>query len=328
MSSNQMVEKQGIPAEEKRLNNRRILIYLILCFGITWLFEFLVVWPVALSTNPSVQSLSRFLLTVVMFFPALSVLLTRLITKEGLKDSMLMPKNGKRGMPYFLIGWFGPTLLTAMGAVVFFLIFPDRFDSSMGAMRIVLTAQGLEATDTLVTMTVASQIVTGVLLGPLLNALNCFGEEWGWRGYLLPKLLKRMELLPTLLVSGLIWGLWHLPITMLGHNYGMGYTGYPITGILAMCAFCIIMGVIFSFITIRTGSCLPAILGHGALNGFASAGILFTDGTGVNPFVGPVPTGIIGGLAFIICAVVMAVLLIRHPGLEYMPGQAPEAPVK
>ena len=328
MSSNQMVEKQGIPAEEKGLNNRRILIYLILCFGITWLFEFLVVWPVALSVDPSVQSLSRLLLTVVMFFPACSVLLTRLITKEGLKDSMLMPKRGKRGIPYFLIGWFGPTLLTTIGAIAFFLIFPDRFDPGMGAMRTMLTAQGLEATDALVTMNVASQIVAGVLLGPILNAFSCFGEEWGWRGYLLPKLLKRMGLLPTLFVSGLIWGLWHLPITMLGHNYGMGYMGYPITGILAMCAFCTVMGVIFSYITIRTGSCLPAILGHGALNGFASAGILFTDGTGINPFVGPVPTGIIGGCAFIICAVVMVVLLIRHPGLEYMPVQAVEASAK
>lgn len=325
MSSNQMEEKQGVPMEETRQNNRRILIYLILCFGITWLFEFLAVWPVTLSANPSVQSLSRLLLTVVMFFPAFSVLLTRLITKEGMKDSMLMPKNGRRGIPYLLIGWFGPTLLTTIGSVVFFLIFPDRFDPSMGAMRTVLTAQGLEATDALVTMSVASQIVAGILLGPLLNALPCLGEEWGWRGYLLPKLLKRMDLLPTLLVSGLIWGLWHMPITMLGHNYGMGYTGYPIMGILAMCVFCTVMGVIFSYITIRTGSCLPAILGHGALNGFASAGILFTDGTGVNPFVGPVPTGIIGGCAFIICAVIMAVLLIRHPGLEYMPGQIAEA---
>lgn len=328
MSSNHIAEKQSIQAEERRQTNRRILIYLILCFGITWLFEFLVVWPVALSANPSVQSLSRLLLTVVMFFPALSVLLTRLITKEEMKDSMLIPKNGKRSIPYFLMGWFGPTLLTTMGAVVFFLIFPDRFDPSMGAMRTVLTAQGLEATDALVTMTVASQIVTGVLLGPLLNAFPCFGEEWGWRGYLLPKLLNRMGLLPTLLVSGLIWGLWHLPITMLGHNYGMGYRGYPITGILAMCVFCIVMGVIFSYITIRTGSCLPAILGHGALNGFASAGILFTDGIGINPFVGPVPTGIIGGCTFIICAVVMAVLLVRYPGLEYMPGQEAEPSVK
>lgn len=297
--------------EDKKLNRRRILLYLFLNFGMTWLYEFLVVWPVALSENPVIQSLSQLTLSVAMFFPALSVLLTRLITREGFKDSMFVPKTGRRSIPYFLMGWFGPTVLTVMGSVIYFVIFPSRFDPDMGAMSTLLAAQGLEVTKSLVTMTVVSQIAAGVLLGPLLNAIPCFGEEWGWRGYLLPKMRKGFKLLPTLLLSGVIWGLWHLPITMLGHNYGTGYPGYPVTGILAMCGFCVVMGIIFSYLTIRTGSCIPAILAHGGLNGFASAGILFTNGTGINPFVGPAPTGIIGGSAFIVCAVIMTVLLLK-----------------
>lgn len=298
-------------AEDKKLNRRRILIYLLLNFGMTWLFEFLVVWPVALSENPAIQSMSQLALAVAMFFPALSVLLTRLITKEGFKDSMLVPKTGKRSIPYFLMGWFGPAVLAVIGAVVYFIIFPGSFDPGMGAMSTVLAAQGLEVTEALVTTTVVSQIATGFLLAPLLNAIPCFGEEWGWRGYLLPKMQKNLKLLPTLLLSGVIWGLWHLPATILGHNYGTGYPGYPVTGILAMCVFCVVMGIIFSYLTIRTGSCLPAILAHGSLNGFASASILFTNGMDINPFVGPMPIGIIGGSAFIVCAIIMALLLLK-----------------
>lgn len=301
------------------LNNRRILLYLLINFGATWLYEFLVVWPVATSSNPTVQSMSQLAVAVAMFFPALSVVATRLITKEGFKNAMLVPKNGKRSIPYFLMAWFGPALLTVIGAVIYFVIFSKDFDPKMGYIKMLLIAQGVTPTKEIVNVTVISQIMTGVLLAPLLNAVNCFGEEWGWRGYLLPKLLKRMGILPTLLVSGVIWGLWHLPITILGHNYGMGYLGYPVTGILAMCLFCVVVGIIFSYLTIRTGSCLPAMLAHGGLNGFASAGILFTDGTSVNPFIGPVPTGIIGGSAFILCAVVMAVLLVKKPELENMP---------
>ena len=298
-------------AEDKKLNRRRILLYLLLSFGMTWVYEFLVVWPVALSENPAIQSMSQLAVSAAMFFPALSVLLTRLITKEGFKDSMLVPKTGKRSIPYFLMGWFGPAVLTVIGAVIYFLIFPDSFDPSMGAMSATLAAQGLEATEALVTVTVVSQIVMGFLLAPLLNTIPCFGEEWGWRGYLLPKMQKDLKVLPTLLLSGLIWGIWHLPITILGHNYGTGYMGYPVTGILAMCGFCVIMGIIFSYLTIRTGSCLPAMLAHGSLNGFASAGILFTNGIDINPFVGPIPTGIIGGCAFIVCAIIMAALLLK-----------------
>lgn len=135
----------------------------------------------------------------------------------------------------------------------------------------------------------------------------------GLEGYLLPKMLQKHGILPTLLINGVIWGLWHAPLTALGHNYGMGYKGFPVTGILAMCIFCIIMGVIFSYITIRTGSCLPAVLAHGSLNGFAAAPLFFTDGTDINPFIGPAPTGIIGGCAFIICAVIMTVWLVKKP---------------
>jgi hypothetical protein len=40
--------------------------------------------------------------------------------------------------------------------------------------------------------------------------LNVFGEEYGWRGYLLPKLLPLGELRASLIV-GVIWGAWHFP---------------------------------------------------------------------------------------------------------------------
>ena len=54
----------------------------------------------------------------------------------------------------------------------------------------------------------------------------------------------------------------------------------------------------------RTGSCLAAAVGHGAINAFVSAGIMFSL-TGGNPFVGPMPVGIVGGSAFIVVAALM-----------------------
>ena len=99
-------------------------------------------------------------------------------------------------------------------------------------------------------------------------------------------------------------------MTIIGHNYGLGYWGFPFTGIGMMCVFCIVLGVFLSYITLKTGSCIPAILAHGAINGIAAIGIYFTHDGG-NPFVGPAPTGIIGMIPFILVAIPMVIQLQR-----------------
>lgn len=292
--------------------SRRILLYLGITFLITYSLEIFVIAPTVKSVSLTTQALGKMLIGSMMFIPAIGVLLTRLLTKEGFKNSYIVPKTGKKSIPFFLFGWFGPVILSVIGAVVFYLVFPDRFDTGMSYMVSVYTAQGIAVTPALLKTSIVSQIAVALLLGPLLNFFTCFGEEWGWRGYLLPKMKEKCSMLPMLLINGIIWGLWHAPLTVLGHNYGTGYVGYPFTGILAMCLFCTVMGIIFSYITIRTGSCLPAVLAHGSLNGFASAALFFhTDKAAINPFLGPAPTGIIGGCAFLICAVIMAVLLCK-----------------
>jgi membrane protease YdiL (CAAX protease family) len=139
---------------------------------------------------------------------------------------------------------------------------------------------------------------------PWLNLVPCLGEEWGWRGYLLPKVAQRMGFFPAVLLTGLIWGLWHAPIIVAGHNYGMQYPGYPWAGIAAMCAFCIVVGVLLSYITLKARSCWPAVLAHGAINGTASVGVLFLAAPmSYDHFLGPVPTGIIGAAFYIVVAV-------------------------
>lgn len=292
---------------------KRILWYLGLTFGLTYLFEFGVLYPLVLSNAPEKVAVGNSILALSMLFPALGVLLTRLITKEGFKgSSYIVPKTGKRSIKWFVFAWFGPVILTVLGMVVHFLIFPDQLDTSMSYATEILASGGVKATPQMAKLIMVSQIVSGILFAPLLNAVFCFGEEWGWRGYLLPKMQEKFSVLPMLLINGIIWGIWHAPLTAVGHNYGMDYWGWPVTGILAMCVFCIVLGTIFSYITIKTGSCLPAMLAHGSVNGFASVGIYFTDGKNYSPFVGPAPIGIIGGWAFIVCAVVMAIALAKE----------------
>ncbi|PKM71984.1 MAG: hypothetical protein CVU92_07710, partial [Firmicutes bacterium HGW-Firmicutes-17] len=74
--------------------------------------------------------------------------------------------------------------------------------------------------------------------------------------------------------------------------------------------FCLFIGSFFSFLAIRTKSFLPASIAHGSLNGFAAISIWFTLGT-PNPFIGPLPTGIIGGIGLIIVGIICFVWVDR-----------------
>ena len=68
--------------------------------------------------------------------------------------------------------------------------------------------------------------------------------------------------------------------------------------------FCIVLGTLFSYITLKTKSCWPAVFAHGMMNGTASIGVIFlADPMAYERFVGPVPTGIIGAAAYIVVAV-------------------------
>lgn len=292
-----------------KLETKRILIYLAITFAITYGFSFFVIYPLNSSENvrAGMDVLTTLLIAAIMFFPAIGVLLTRLITKEGFKNAWLHP-HFKGNIKTYLLAYFGPGILTLLGTVLYFIIFPDDFDSQFGFLKTALEATGATAESYPMPLStlVISQALTALFLGPLMNFVTCFGEEWGWRGYLLPKMSEKLPLIPMLLVNGVIWGLWHAPITALGHNYGVGYPGFPFTGIAAMCFFCIVMGVFLSCISLKTQSCIPAVLGHGAINSIAGIGLYMTKDGG-NVFLGPAPTGLIGAIPFIIVGVIMVV---------------------
>lgn len=299
---------------EKKQNLTRALIYVGVTFLLTYGYCFGILRSVingeSLSGVPSLKA--QLMTAAVMFFPAIGVLLTRLITKEGFAGSWLK-LHLKGNWKYYLLAWFGPGVLTILGSALYFIIFPDQLDLSCGYMQSVLESSGasMEEIPIPLGLLMLVQGLQGLFLAPIMNFVTCFGEEWGWRGYLLPKLSKHLSTVPLLLISGIIWGLWHAPLTAMGHNYGIGYPGFPYAGIAMMCLFCITVGIFLSYVTLKTKSCIPAILGHGAINGFAAMGIYFTPNGG-NPFIGPAPTGIVGMIPMIIVAIIITIQLCKE----------------
>lgn len=273
---------------------KRAIVFCVITFVVTYALIFGMQAAGVSYDSPWIQ----LIFMVVMFFPGLSSLLTRRLTREGFEDLYLKPRF--RGhMRHYLTAWLLPSILIAFGAVVFFLCYPGSLDLDMTAYKSTLPAdQAAQFTQSVYGL----NLLVAALIAGFINFVPALGEELGWRGYLLPHLMDTLSPRKAVLVSGVIWGLWHAPMIAMGHNYGTGYPFSPWAGILAMVAFCVVLGAFLSWLTVRTGSALPAALAHATVNGVAAGALLLSRSS--NPFVGPAPTGYLGGSGLIVCGLI------------------------
>ena len=100
---------------------------------------------------------------------------------------------------------------------------------------------------------VSSSVLSFLLLWP-----NYFGEEYGWRAYLQDRLFPLLGARRGVLVLGIIWGLWHAPLILAG----LFFPGKPVLGIAFMVLSTIVMGIIFSYAVLKTGSVWIAVVLH------------------------------------------------------------------
>ena len=286
----------------------RVVIFLMLTFSLSWGCSF---WLMANGgyTNP----FATYILIGVMMIPAACSIITRLITHEGFRDTGLRIRLRQGGWLSYVSAWAGISLLIALGAALFFILNPGDFDPTLSAYR--QASGGLSDTsDGQLLGSAIINILIGAAISPLVNGIPCLGEELGWRGYLLPKLCDLMGEGPANLTTGIIWGIWHAPMIAMGHNYGMGYPGYPWVGIVAMVVFCIAVGGILGRLSMLAESVWPAVIGHAVLNGLAAAGTLFMAVDAVmNPFIGPLPVGIVGGIGLLIAGVYCIACAFARP---------------
>ncbi len=296
---------------EEKLDLKRILIFLAFACGIAWAAGLIVYLTGGLVNSPELipgtgLTLALVLVAVIyMGAPALAHVLTRLVTREGWQGVFLRPKL-KRGWPYWIAAWFLPAILTLVGMAVFYALFPRYFDPSLNMIRDQLdqaarmTGQTLPLTPWAV---VIINTTVGVLIAPLINSLFTFGEEFGWRAYLQPKLMV-LGGRKAVLIIGAIWGLWHWPLIVMGHNYGLDYPGAPWLGIPVMMWLTTMLAILLGWLTLRGGSVWPAVIGHAAMNGIGGLALLFMQGE-PNMLLGPAPSGLIGSAGFVLMALIL-----------------------
>ena len=282
--------------QEKTEVKRRLALFVALTFVISWVIFLLI--PLRGLTYG--KGVSIVIIMAAMFVPALCSILTRLITKEGFGNMYLLP-HFKGHMKHYLLVYFGPSALLFLSAAVYFLLFPGSFDPELTVLKAAAARTGGDAYNLLLIT-----ILEIVIVGPVINIIPTLGEELGWRGYLLPKLRLLLSDRAALVITGIIHGVWHIPVIVMGHNYGTSYIGYPWLGILTMIVFIVWLGIIEGYISIKLDSVIPAAMIHSTVNAGAAFSILLAKG-GYNPILGPATTGLIGGLPFIVLAVILLI---------------------
>ncbi|ALL79817.1 hypothetical protein AD006_29380 (plasmid) [Pseudonocardia sp. EC080610-09] len=264
----------------------------------------------------------------VMTTPTLAVLLVWLVHYRDVGVREWVRRTGLSATPHTgrtialaLGAWGATALLVALAGAASVALGALRLDlSGLSLFREQLGSAGAEMSDSQAAAAVTTQVLLAVVVAPLINIVPVLGEEWGWRGWLLPRLLQR-GLWPALLWSGLIWGVWHAPLTLLGYNY-------PELGAGAAALFvgaCLLLGVLVGWLRLYSGSVWPPVLAHATLN--ATAGLIVLLGDAAAPpnlaIVGI--TGLVGWV--LLAAVGLALFRIRPMNTGAIPTKKTTASI-
>ncbi|MEU2943841.1 CPBP family intramembrane glutamic endopeptidase [Nocardiopsis alba] len=292
---------------------RELSVFVLIVCGLAWLVFTPVLLNGASPSDPAFVLASQ----LFMFTPAVAALLVTFLlwrpgnVRRALGLTPLRPVRRVGG--YTLLAFAVFVLLpavTLLTAVVFGVVRLDLEDFS--GLREELTTLAPEAAATMPRdgfPLEAYLVVLGMVAVSFVpTLLMCFGEELGWRGYLLPRLLP-LGVWPALLVSGVVHGLWHGPqllIHSLSGSFGLG-------DVLTFLTSVVLLGVVLGWLRLASRSVWPAVVGHAANNAFVLVipiTLMHADGPS-GPGLYPGGNGGLIGLAVMALAALVITLLLR-----------------
>lgn len=286
---------------------KKFVVYMIVAFVSAWILQF--VGMAGLFSGQAI--IYQGALAVSMYMPLVAVIIASKgirKVKSGIEWGIHFKRNWKR----FLIAWFLPALAAILGAVLYFMIFPEKYDMNCGALIQTLEANGVmmdaEGKVQGIPLNLLSiiQLISAVTYAPLINTFAAVGEEAGWRGYMTPVLSKWLGKGRALILSGIIWAIWHAPVIVFaGYEYGMGYKGEPVLGVLMMCGLTTSFGIILSYFYEKSQSIWIPSLMHGAINAVAGLPLYYMKEMPQHYLLGPTPAGLISGIPLFVLGIVL-----------------------
>lgn len=279
----------------------KLSLFLIFTFGISYtmaaLFYIL---------GGNYASLGGTVLAIVyMFIPAISaIIVEKMIYRGNIRNNLLVSITVNK---WFFVAWMLPVVIVFLTLGIS-LLFPgvnyaSGMDGMISRFENILTPEQIEEMQTelenMAFPPVLLVLIQGLLAGITINAIAGFGEELGWRGFLIRQ-FERMKFWKVSLIIGFIWGIWHVPLILMGHNYPQ----HPVEGVLMMIIWCILLSPLFLYITIKSKSVIAASIMHGTLNAIGALSIMMV--TGGNDLL----TGITGLSGFLALGIIIVFMIV------------------
>jgi len=288
--------------------NRKIITYIAVSFGFSWAIALIVM---ALG---GFSELGSYVIIPMLFYmcgPAIGALICAWLYEKGRRVSAL----GLSGpFTWYLPAAWATGVMILLVALWVSLLGPGISLADPIQSNIALLAEA--DLDEVTRETALKQLnmpfigmilfVSALFIGPVVNWPLMLSEEMGWRGYLWDQ-LKPQGFWRISWITGLLWGIWHVPIILLGHNY----PEMPLFGSLMFIVLCTLMGPIYSWIRLKSGSVWGPCLLHGTTNGAAAYFLLAQSSTDM-PWKGLLG---IGGFVALSFTVLLIWLLNRKTSL-------------
>ena len=293
--------------EKTTISRKQFTTYMIVAFGLAWILDIIAI----IYSNNENQMVFSIVMVITMFMPFMATLIARI----PLKGMGWIPHlKGKIRYVFFAL-WM-PALLSIIGGVLFFIIFPKAFDSEFLTLRGLIEAgalEKLEAQGLTIPIYILISSIQAITFAPFFNMFAALGEEVGWRGVLYPYLKEKLGVTKGRIVGGVIWGSWHWPVMIFaGYEYGKEYIGAPVLGPIVFCLFTVMMGILCDHVYEKTETIwLPSLM-HGATNAFTIFAYLTKPEYADMAILGPANIGIISMIPMIIMAVIICVKQKRN----------------
>jgi membrane protease YdiL (CAAX protease family) len=258
-----------------RPNIRKSIVFTLLTYIVSYL---LVVLYFALGGTWTMPG-NLIVAVVYMFVPlTIAVLVQKWICREPLKAPLRINFKPNR---WFVVAWLLPPAIAVVCIGIALLLPGVSFTTDpnvpMERLRDVLPPEQLEQmqrqTESLPIHPFWLALFPGLIAGVTVNAVAAFGEEVGWRG-LLQRDLADLGFWKSCCVIGVIWGFWHAPLILQGHNYPQ----HPWAGVFMMTVMTVLLSPLLAYVTIRANSVIAAAIFHGTFNATYGLALVMIQG--------------------------------------------------